>query len=518
MKRLTSLAVIAVAGLLSLPLTPAVASPAPSVPPELKVMPLGDSITAGYQSSTGNGYREPLLQQVAQQSRYTVNLVGSQHGGSMTDSANEGHSGSEIQGISNGIDSWLAAAHPDAVLLHLGINDLNNADDDKATAANRVEALVNRIFADQPGITVIMQGLIPTTQGVPANPNMASLVEGYNDQVRQWAPSELQAGKHFRFVDAPALVPAGEPGAEMADGLHPNDAGYARMAQAFYAPLDQAFTDGWVVGGPPTPPAPSRPARTAVGDFNSDGKLDVVGIDANNNMMLYTGDGQGHVGGGSPMLGTTGLWANFKAIATGDFNGDGKTDVAGIDANNNLMLYTGDGQGHLGGGTPMLGTTGLWANFKAITAGDFTGSGHTDIAGIDAYNNLMLYRGDGQGHLAAGTPMLGTTGLWANFKAITAGDFNGTGHLGIAGIDANNNLKFYQGDGNGNVGGGINMLGDNGLWTGFHSVMAGDFGTGHLSIAGIDANNNLKLYTGDGQGHVSGGTDMLGGNGLWAGF
>ncbi|WP_329584379.1 VCBS repeat-containing protein [Kitasatospora sp. NBC_01250] len=265
-------------------------------------------------------------------------------------------------------------------------------------------------------------------------------------------------------------------------------------------------------------PAPSRPARTAVGDFNSDGKLDVVGIDANNNMMLYTGDGQGHVGGGSPMLGTTGLWANFKAIATGDFNGDGKTDVAGIDANNNLMLYTGDGQGHLGGGTPMLGTNGLWANFKAITAGDFTGSGHTDIAGIDAYNNLMLYRGDGQGHLAAGTPMLGTNGLWANFKAITAGDFTGTGHLGIAGIDANNNLKFYQGDGNGNVGGGINMLGDNGLWTGFHSVMAGDFGTGHLSIAGIDANNNLKLYTGDGQGHVSGGTDMLGGNGLWAGF
>ncbi|WUS42950.1 VCBS repeat-containing protein [Kitasatospora sp. NBC_01250] len=255
-----------------------------------------------------------------------------------------------------------------------------------------------------------------------------------------------------------------------------------------------------------------------MGDFNSDGKLDVVGIDANNNMMLYTGDGQGHVGGGSPMLGTTGLWANFKAIATGDFNGDGKTDVAGIDANNNLMLYTGDGQGHLGGGTPMLGTTGLWANFKAITAGDFTGSGHTDIAGIDANNNLMLYTGDGQGHLAAGTPMLGTNGLWANFKAITAGDFTGTGHLGIAGIDANNNLKFYQGDGNGNVGGGINMLGDNGLWTGFHSVMAGDFGTGHLSIAGIDANNNLKLYTGDGQGHLSGGTDMLGGNGLWAGF
>ncbi|MFD9622692.1 FG-GAP repeat protein, partial [Streptomyces virginiae] len=30
----------------------------------------------------------------------------------------------------------------------------------------------------------------------------------------------------------------------------------------------------------------------------------------------------------------------FKSIAAGDFNGDGKQDIAGIDANNNLKLYT----------------------------------------------------------------------------------------------------------------------------------------------------------------------------------
>ncbi|WP_329584375.1 FG-GAP-like repeat-containing protein [Kitasatospora sp. NBC_01250] len=508
---MTSFAVLAVAGLLSLPLAPTVASATPSGPPELKVMPLGDSITAGWQSSTGNGYREPLLEQVAQQSRYTVNLVGSSHSGTMADSANEGHSGFVIDQITNGIDGWLAAAHPDVVLLDIGSNDLDR-NLDPTHAGDRLTTLVNRIFADQPGITVIMQGVIPTS----TSPGVQAGFKAYNQQALLLAGTEQQEGKHFCYVDAPSLVPYGQPGAEMADGLHPNDAGYVKLAQAFYAPLDLAFSYGWVTGGPAT--VPWRPARTAVGDFNSDGKLDVVGIDANNNMMLYTGDGQGHVGGGSPMLGTTGLWANFKAIATGDFNGDGKTDVAGIDANNNLMLYTGDGQGHLAGGTPMLGTTGLWANFKAITAGDFNGDGHTDIAGIDANNNLMLYTGDGQGHLAAGTPMLGTNGSWANFKAITAGDFNGDGKTDVAGIDANNNLKLYTGDGQGHVSGGTDMLGDNGLWTGFHSVMAGDFGTGHLSIAGIDANNNLKLYTGDGQGHLSGGTDMLGGNGLWAGF
>ncbi|MFE9483236.1 transglycosylase family protein [Streptomyces spororaveus] len=270
----------------------------------------------------------------------------------------------------------------------------------------------------------------------------------------------------------------------------------------------------------PADPAPAPVmARTTAGDFNGDGKQDIAGIDANYNLKLYTGDGAGHVSGGTDMLGSNGLWKGFKTIAAGDFNGDGKQDIAGIDANYNLKLYTGDGAGHVGGGTDMLGSTGLWKGFETIAAADFNRDGKQDIAGIDANYNLKLYTGDGAGNVGGGTNMLGSTGLWKGFKAIAAADFTFDNTVDIAGIDANSNLKHYEGDSKGQLAGGQDMLGSTGLWKGFRSLMAADFdGDGHADIAGIDANNNMKLYLGDHGGRVSGGTDMLGSNGLWAGF
>ncbi|MGW2399885.1 FG-GAP repeat domain-containing protein [Kitasatospora sp. NPDC001664] len=262
-------------------------------------------------------------------------------------------------------------------------------------------------------------------------------------------------------------------------------------------------------------------ARTVAADFDGDGRVDVAGIDAYQNLNLYAGNGAGQVSATLPMLGTNGLWAGFKQLAAGDFNGDGKQDVAGIDANDSLKLYTGTGGGYVSGGSAMLGGNGTWAGFKALTAGDFNGDGKQDIAGIDANDSLKLYAGNGAGQLSEVGAMLGGNGTWAGFKAITSGDFNGDGKRDVAGIDANNDLKLYTGNGAGQLGGGSPMLGTNGLWAGFRSVMGGDFnGDGKQDIAGIDANNDLKLYTGNGAGQVSGGSVMIGsaGSGLWSGF
>ncbi|WP_240137825.1 FG-GAP-like repeat-containing protein [Streptomyces sp. MUM 178J] len=41
-------------------------------------------------------------------------------------------------------------------------------------------------------------------------------------------------------------------------------------------------------------------------------------------------------------------WGGFRVIMGGDFNGDGKGDVAAINSSGGLYLYPGDGKGKLG--------------------------------------------------------------------------------------------------------------------------------------------------------------------------
>jgi hypothetical protein len=67
----------------------------------------------------------------------------------------------------------------------------------------------------------------------------------------------------------------------------------------------------------PTPSScPSTwPARIAAGDFNGDGRVDIAGIDANRDMRPYTGTGTGTgtgtLSGGALMWPGGGLWGGF---------------------------------------------------------------------------------------------------------------------------------------------------------------------------------------------------------------
>ncbi|MGW6981137.1 GDSL-type esterase/lipase family protein [Streptomyces sp. NPDC054932] len=140
---------------------PAAAATTPA-PPVLRVMPLGDSITDGYLTSSYAGYRLPLWQKSQTHSRLRVDFVGSRQSCSAPDSDNEAHGATMINGFRGKAPEWVRRAEPDVVLLHHGVND-HDRGTDKANAPARLAAVADEILAARPGVTVVVMGLIPTS-------------------------------------------------------------------------------------------------------------------------------------------------------------------------------------------------------------------------------------------------------------------------------------------------------------------------------------------------------------------
>lgn len=98
----------------------------------LRVEPVGDSITEGFGSTTGNGYRAPLYTALKAED-HPQNFVGSHRDGSMLDPDNEGWSGNRIDEVASQHFASVAAYQPNIVTLLLGVNDLR-PDYQRATA------------------------------------------------------------------------------------------------------------------------------------------------------------------------------------------------------------------------------------------------------------------------------------------------------------------------------------------------------------------------------------------------
>src|SRR5436305_316410 len=90
----------------------------------------------------------------------------------------------------------------------------------------------------------------------------------------------------------------------------------------------------------------------AVGDFNRDGNVDAaIAGGATGDISFLTGDGHG--GFGAPVPVTSG--SSYLAVASGDFNNDGKLDLVGVDRSSpdSVRVFTGDGAGGFTAQTPV---------------------------------------------------------------------------------------------------------------------------------------------------------------------
>ena len=136
----------------------------------------------------------------------------------------------------------------------------------------------------------------------------------------------------------------------------------------------------------------------AFGDFNNDGKLDVAvsNIDSNT-VQILLGNGDGSFTLGDTIM----LDAVPASITTSDFNNDGKMDLAvgiGTALNGGLVInevevLQGDGLGHFGLATT-LGLGGTEPLVTKVRVGDFNADGKVDIAVLQQ-TQLTVYTGNG---------------------------------------------------------------------------------------------------------------------------
>jgi lysophospholipase L1-like esterase len=209
----------------------------------VRVMPLGDSITYGIGPAVNNGYRTDLHNRLTR-AGLTVDFVGSVRSGDGTDPDNEGHPGWTIEQISAEVDTWIAEARPDVILLQTGTNDMRSQAT-VPTAPAALAALLDRIEADAPQAQVFVAEI--TGAGTTANrPMWKRRIDAYNARI----PAIVNArGANFHLVDQATVE-----GVDLTDIVHPNTFGYAKMAWNWYQAMMPVLDPGrqaWPATGNP---------------------------------------------------------------------------------------------------------------------------------------------------------------------------------------------------------------------------------------------------------------------------
>jgi lysophospholipase L1-like esterase len=190
-----------------------------------KILPVGDSITAGVGAPGGGGYREPLFG-LALAAGQSITYVGSQAGGpTMVDGvtfprAHEGHSGRTISFIAGRIPDPALTDGPHIVLLMIGTNDMYMQ---PTGAPERLADLLDDILEAAPEALLVVAQLTPF-------PSADAQVQAYNAEIPPLVEERAATGEHILLVDMYTDFPEELIG----DGVHPDADGYALMAERWY--------------------------------------------------------------------------------------------------------------------------------------------------------------------------------------------------------------------------------------------------------------------------------------------
>jgi hypothetical protein len=236
--------------------------------------------------------------------------------------------------------------------------------------------------------------------------------------------------------------------------------------------------------------AGSSPISVATGDFNGDGITDMAVADSGTNtvsVFLGTGDGSFQPQVDYP----TGL-SPFSIVAV-DFNGDGRTDLAvANDMSNTISLLLGNGDGTFQ--SQVSHPTGIAP--LSVVAGDFNCDGIEDLATANnAGGTVSVLLGNGDGTFQP--QIISATGPTP--FSVATGDFNGDGRtdMVVTNID-NRTVSVLLGNGDGTFQTPSTYITDSGPI----SIAVGDFNSdGRMDfVTANNGSNTVSVFLGNGDG------------------
>jgi FG-GAP-like repeat len=114
-------------------------------------------------------------------------------------------------------------------------------------------------------------------------------------------------------------------------------------------------------------------------------------------------------------------------VGTGDFNGDGHSDILWQNANGQAAIWEMNGTNLIPGGSTTVGPN-PGPDWKVVGSGDFNGDGHSDILWQNANGQVGIWEMNGTNMIDAAVVGLDPGPSW---KVVGTGDYNGDGHSDI---------------------------------------------------------------------------------------
>lgn len=217
-----------------------VVSPLYGTSRQLKVMPLGDSITVGKHrvEPTPGAYRNQLWADFVADD-LNIDFVGSQSNGpqSLGDRDHEGHPGWRINRINDLFATGtLDSYQPDVVLLEIGTNDTRTKSLEQMS--EDLGNLIDTITEHYPDTQLLVSSIPPIDGSIRGN-TRANKADNFNSLLPDIVRDAQKQGKNVDFVNVGGSLSLDD---LVADGIHPNADNYDKMGDAWYNALVERDT------------------------------------------------------------------------------------------------------------------------------------------------------------------------------------------------------------------------------------------------------------------------------------